>query len=577
MKRKINETIDKIDKLPLWILGILVIMLSFLPYLILGEGSVFPIHDQLDETICSYVLSARHLFDNSNVYPEMMGGISADGMMPSAVLFILLYKIFPFFTAFLLQYFIIQVIAFSGMYGLLKRLSESSGIAFVVGVLFVFLPFKPVYGLSLMGIPFISLCFIYLYEKKHIALSILGIIFFGLTTHLILIGYVVLTYLGIIALYLLWKKKFKQHIWFFIGMIMLIFIYCIVNYHMFADLILGASDFVSHREEFVNNTENINTWSNIINIFVYGESEYAPSCHWYLLPAMALITGIQSIRMNQLCSSGKKRIKTMLILWCILIANAFLYGFLTSSPVMIWRNQQTGVFRYFQANRYYWAYPSLWWILIGIGLSLFWKDFPKLSQTIKLCIIMLIMLPTINLLKIESNLYDNLNEYHHGSAYTGMPTWQEHFMPDIMKQIDEYIAKDKSEYRVAHVGLNPSAAIVYGFYTVDGYSNNYSLEYKHSFRKVIEKELEKNPTLETYFDTWGSRCYLYSAEGNQPLKSSKFIYHDLDFNLEQLQKMGCEYIFSSGEIAGKMETLTLEGVFDTPNSIYEVWLYHIDE
>ena len=168
-----NECIRKIDNAPLWIIGLMVVMVSFLPYILMGEGSVFSIHDQLDETICSYVLNARHLFEGTDVLPEMMGGIPASGLQPSAVLFVPLYRMFPLFTAFLLQYFVVSVSAFGGMYELLKKITGSSGIAMTVGVLFSLLPFKPVYGLSVVGVPLLCLCFVCLYEQRRIWLSIL--------------------------------------------------------------------------------------------------------------------------------------------------------------------------------------------------------------------------------------------------------------------------------------------------------------------------------------------------------------------------------------------------------------------
>ena len=58
----------------------------------------------------------------------------------------------------------------------------------------------------------------------------------------------------------------------------------------------------------------------------------------------------------------------------------------------------------------------------------------------------------------------------------------------------------------------PAVALEAGFYCIDGYSNNYSLEYKHEFRGIIEEELEKCPAMKGYFDDWGSRCYLFTEE-----------------------------------------------------------------
>lgn len=58
--RWLHNLIAKTDSLPLWPLGFLLMAIVFLPYRILGEGSVFPIHDQLDETIMTYILNARY-------------------------------------------------------------------------------------------------------------------------------------------------------------------------------------------------------------------------------------------------------------------------------------------------------------------------------------------------------------------------------------------------------------------------------------------------------------------------------------------------------------------------------------
>ena len=209
MKEKMNNLLKKLDTMPLWLLGIGMLGVIFSFYAWLGEECVFSIHDQLDETICSYVFTARHLFEGVGVYPEMMNGIEPSSVFPSAVLFVPLYRIFPLFWAFLIQFFIVTLTALLGMYGVVKKLTGSSIIALIIGVIFSMLPIKPVYGLSVVGVPLLLLCFIQLYQKEKKVWSILGIIYFGLTTHLVLIGYVVLFYLGIFSLINLCKKRWN--------------------------------------------------------------------------------------------------------------------------------------------------------------------------------------------------------------------------------------------------------------------------------------------------------------------------------------------------------------------------------
>ena len=67
------------------------------------------------------------------------------------------------------------------------------------------------------------------------------------------------------------------------------------------------------------------------------------------------------------------------------------------------------------------------------------------------------------------------------------------------------------DYRVASIGIHPAIAQYNGFYTLDTYNNFYPLSYKHEFRKIIEKELEKNKKIRNYFDAWGGRCYFFTV------------------------------------------------------------------
>ena len=55
MKSKLKHNfIEFLDQIPLWWLEILVTIVFFLPYFVLGDGCVFEINDQLDESIMNY-------------------------------------------------------------------------------------------------------------------------------------------------------------------------------------------------------------------------------------------------------------------------------------------------------------------------------------------------------------------------------------------------------------------------------------------------------------------------------------------------------------------------------------------
>jgi hypothetical protein len=94
---------------------------------------------------------------------------------------------------------------------------------------------------------------------------------------------------------------------------------------------------------------------------------------------------------------------------------------------------------------------------------------------------------------------------------------------------------------------------------------------------VIAKELSKNEETALYFDRWGSRCYLFNAVTGTYWNVSKrdnVKYETLDFDMEALGELGCEYLFSGGEIlCAEQLGLNLLGYFETENSYWGIWLY----
>ncbi len=587
LRLKLNRCICFLDRMPLWWVGLLLLGVTFAPYLILGEGSVFPIHDQLDETLMTYVLNARHW--GTDFFPEPLGGIRASGMQPSAVLFIPLYRFLPVFAAFVTQYFIVSLTGFLGMYASVKEITDSSILATAMAGCFCMLPIQPVYGLSVLGVPLLLYCFLCLYQKKHPVGSFLGILFFGLTTHLVLIGYVALFFWFVEILWEFFRKR--NNLWICLGFVWLVGIYVGVNANLFGELVLGKGSYVSHREELVNHGAPF--WETVKSVFL-DSAQHAPSLHrgliWPIL--VMLILGLLFYRKL----NGKERTR-LLAAWlgmAVLAGIALLYGICLSGPVASFKNGCSGFLRYFQLERFYWLYPAGWYLEFSLSFSIWWQYGKEESgqektdgaggrwevqPVVKLCALVLLLFPTMREIGLESDFYLNVNQINNGSAVTGYITWESYYAKDLMEQLDQAIGRDLSDYRVAHLGMSPAPALMYGFYTVDGYSNNYPLEYKHRFRRVIEKELVKNEQTRLYFDEWGSRCYLFNGvTGNAWMlgKDQNISYEGLQFDLDALRKLGCEYIFSAGEILDSTKMgLDFLGYYETDTSYWGVWLYQL--
>jgi hypothetical protein len=130
--------------------------------------------------------------------------------------------------------------------------------------------------------------------------------------------------------------------------------------------------------------------------------------------------------------------------------------------------------------------------------------------------------------------------------------------------------------------MHPSIALYNGFFLADGYSSDYPLQYKHRFRKVIAGELAKNEAIRKYFDDWGGRCYLYSAElgkrfvltKDHPLRKVR----SLEIDTAALFDLDVRYILSAVEIGNAPSLgLELQRVFERDDSPWEVYLYRLKD
>lgn len=134
-------------------------------------------------------------------------------------------------------------------------------------------------------------------------------------------------------------------------------------------------------------------------------------------------------------------------------------------------------------------------------------------------------------------------------------------------------------HKIVCLGLHPSILEYNGFHTVDSYMANYPLSYKHRFRKVIASELAQSETLKDYFDHWGSRCYLFSAElGNDFLwgKHKNGKVSNLAIDIEALKELDCKYIFSAVEIENYASLkLDYKGAYTTSDSFWNIRVYKI--
>lgn len=568
---KINFIIKKIDSFPLWIMGFFLFIVVFWPYVRMGTASVFPWHDQLDENILNYVLTARHFGQNLKILPEMMSGINASALQPFAPLFVPLYYFFNSFTAFVLQYAFVFIVAFGGMYFCVKEISDSNILSCILAVTFSLLPFWPVYGCAVAGIPMVLYAIINLARHKKLVISYVLITIFVLTAHLVFTGYGVLGFWTCFLIYSALVRK--NSIPCIIGYFYMIVAYIIENIDLFKEMLFGEEGYVSHRAEFVNSSL---PFSDTVDYFING-GQHDQTFHKNLIIPIIILIILGLVFYKKLSESKRKVLYYSIAGFVSLILIALWRVFWRSEFVTIWRNKQDNIFRYFNFERFFWLCPAAWLIEFLLCIYIFW-EINKFAM-LQIILVLMLLFPTAKATLYNSYYFMSVNQQNNGSGITGYITWEAYYSDDVMSQIEDAIGKDMTTYRVAHVGMNPTPALMHGFYTIDGYAGTYPLEYKHKFRKIMEKELEIFPEAATYYDKWGSRCYLFNSQcGNAFMlgKASAVVFNSFQFDWDLLKEMGCEYIFSGGEMSEHdKDGLEFVGNFTSDTSYWNVWVYKI--
>lgn len=575
---KINKLLKSIDSLHLEVVGVLIILLLLAPILYLefhdGHGSfIFVTHDQLDETILSYVFSAK--YPGASVYEQMMSGIPSFGLKPSSILFIPLYKFFDVYTAFLVQYIIVLITAFYGTYFCVKKLVSSSIASIIAATAFSLLPFHCIYGNVSAGTPLLILCVLCYCENKwpKKILPALGMIYYAFSTNLVLSGWCAIIILGVLWIaYSIRKHKFFFPLFeccFLLGIP-----YILSNLDLFSEL---GSDFVGHRVEFGFGTSGV-AFSHALKEVLYDGTIYEASSYHkfvYILWVAALVVLI--IKKE----TRKKYLRIFAIASSSILVFSFLYALFSTDMFYKLQHMSTGIISSFNFTRFFYFLPGLWYIAAGISISILLTVFKEKYYILNYLLSFALSIPLLYFLAKNPYgiFYQNINQINNGTSVTGYISMKALYSDELMSSIDKTIGLPKDSYRVVHLGLSPVASLINGFYTIDGYSNNYSLEYKHQFREVIADELELSDYNREYFDNWGSRCYAFYHEwGNAYMisKQNTLTISDLHLNIEKLKEMNCRYIFSAGEIIDcEQYNLLSLGYFTGDSSYWGIWVYQI--
>jgi hypothetical protein len=564
--------INKIRKYG-FVAGLLIVLLYVSPYIVLGQNSHVTIHDNLDSifTFRTTLIQNGQVFKSQSYIEQIMNGLPRHCFHSEFDVIVWFLLFFKPFTAYVLNTLLVHLIAFAGMHLLLRNhfLDDEKDALIILGtsLCFATLPFYSMFGLSIAGQPLLLHAFLNLRCKKQKIIDFLIIFIFPFYSSLVLSGIFIVFCLGIIFLYDSFKSK-KINPVFLLGIAILSTTYVAVEYNLIYSTLLHKS-FISHRTEWDLASRSYNLAEALrvgLKNFLFGHY-HSTSAHKFILMLSVLTGGYLLVKKE---IQREKNVKLLFLLLGVTLIISLFYGFYKWDGFIPLKEKLT-ILAIFQFDRFHYFFPILWCLIFALTLSIV-----VTSRYGKYLVCVLL---------ISQLLYVTATSAKKGPCAKSLDaaqiTYREFFSEDLFGEIGKFINLPRKDYRVVSIGIHPSITQYNGFYTLDSYQYNYPVEYKHKFRRIIEKELNKSSKWQKYFDYWGSRCYVFVAElenmGFLITKDKKAQIRNLELNTHALKEMGGKYIFSAAKVKNaRHNDLKPLKVFEAEESPWRIYLYEVD-
>jgi hypothetical protein len=539
------------------IIAFLIIVLCVSPLFILGENAHIRVHDNLDSNLAWYKVlaeSGQILGPINATIPQIINGLPRNAFGTEFSLIVWLYALFPTMLAYALSQFITRFFAFLGMYLLLKKhfLPNSEWALLRIGtaLAFALTPFWPSGMLSTLGMPLALWAFLNIRKGEKGWTNYLVLTLLPFYSSIVLGFFFFLSAMGIFWLSDVLRGKGWN--WgFFLSIAYMTLIFFITEYRLVYSFLFD--DEPNSRDEYFHARLSFwrcirLTWKN----FIYGHHHAATIHTLIILPSIVLAFVLILYKRK-----WKQEKVFVFLFWLNIVLSAwYAFWFYKGWLPLTERFHFLDTFNF---ARYHFLRPLVIYVLFALSLKILWLHWKKLTTFFVLAQVIVAL------------------HFNEELLFQEKPTFKQFFAMEQFTEVKEHIGLPQNTYRVASIGLHPAIAQYNGFYTLDTYNNFYPLSYKYEFRKIIEKELAKNKTIRTYFDEWGGRCYIFTAElGKHYMfkKSSKKRLKNLELNLEPFKNMGGKYIFSSIPIDNARENnLELDKVFESKSSAWKIYLY----
>jgi len=589
-------------------LSISVLIYYLAPYFIHGQNLYISAYDNLDSTVVMNKILAQSgmIFADSNaIVPNMMGGLPRHTYGSEFSVILWLYYFFSPFTAYVINDVFMHLVAFGSMWLFLRRhvfapVRNNILIIATGSLYFAIIPYWGGAGISVPAIPLVVYAFLNIRNKNSTWLDWAILVLIPFYSSFILVYFFVLLLAGLYWIFdSIRKKNFQWQ--FFCAIALMTAVFLLVEYRLIYSTFIHQ-DFVSHRSEFAVIFANpaLQCYRLAMLNFLNGAAWVKGNHYQFLLPLMvlALLVSLRRGRYNLKDTFFIISIFGLAFaveLWGIIFRGIYFapVTFVLLVMYILWKREEN---------------KQLAWIIIGIlvialeggfwfyeGLKPLDEKFPflhsfnmsrfafiepflwALAATYTVWIIqkklrysaVIIYLFMAGILYVA--VHNSLFQYEEKNSNT----YKNYYATGIFDQIQDYIAKPQSSYRIASIGIVPAIPLYNNFYTIDGYSPNYPLEYKHKFEKIFEKERSKNSTIDGLFHNWGSKCYVFTHNTMFEQKNTAKNLIDIELNTTVMRQLGAQYLITPVKIPNPQSQLRYHRSFTEGNAYWMVYLYEI--
>ena len=548
---------------------LLVFLLYHAPTIFLGQGAFFNAFDSLDSFVVWYRLATQAAYAWAPPYAiiePFMGGVPKFTLVSTYNVYYWLNLFLPTFTAFQCYNIFISGVALIGMWLLCRRhLGADEPVSAFLALSFAFTPFLPTWGLSIAGQPLLLFVILNIRGGKPAVWNWLVLAAFPFTSNFQSAGVFILFAFGVlIAVDIIQKRPVKMML---LAFAILLGVYLVTKIDLIQNL-LGGEGFVSHRMEMRRFPVPLGVCFKIFaRYFLLGNVDVALSLHTFvLLPFVCLVYAMHVIRKKELPLS-------LTITLGIIALICFYIAILNWGPLVALRNS-SDLLRMFSLERFHIFLQLLWHIAAAQALLLIAPRY----QSRVLMVVAAMQLAVC--FAYQPTYYErfvkklvSIVPYHY------IFTYEDYYAERMFDNIKTAIGKPVHTYRVASIGIPPAVAQYNGMWTIDGYSSNYPLPYKHQFRKIIADELEKNGNNRGFFDFWGSQSIVVYDQGlpyfeTHMTRGMAPSERPISLSYDALRKLGCDYILSAENILNP-EKSGLRKLAIFRSAIWHISLYEV--